>query len=121
MLSVKLKFRPSTIDGREGSLYYRLIYKRIVRQIGVPFKIFEHEWNKEIECITNNDSSRKCYLESVIWYVKSDLERFQHIYNEYIETHKPFTIDDIVESFSASSSGLRIFIYTYVDFYIIST
>ena len=82
MLSVKLKFRPSTIDGKEGSLYYQLIYKRTVRQVGVPFKIFEYEWNKESEYINNNGSvNRKCYLESVIWYIKSDLERFQNIYN----------------------------------------
>lgn len=113
MLSVKLKFRPSTIDGKEGSLYYRLIYKRTVRQVGVPFKIFEYEWNKGHECITNNDSvNRKCYLESVIWYVKSDLERFQRIYDNYIETNTAFTLDDIVESFSVTSSGLTLFIYT---------
>ena len=112
MLSVKLKFRPSTIDGKEGSLYYRLIYKRTVRQVGVPFKIFEYEWNKESECINNNGSvNRKCYLDSVIWYVKSDLERFQNIYIAYYESNEPFELDDIIEKFNGTTSGLTLFIY----------
>ena len=31
MVSVKLKFRPSKIEGKEGSLIYQLIYLRKVR------------------------------------------------------------------------------------------
>ena len=32
MVSIKLKFRPSTIEGKAGSLYYQVIYMRKVRQ-----------------------------------------------------------------------------------------
>lgn len=33
MASVRVKFRPSTIGGREGTLYYQVIHNRVVRQI----------------------------------------------------------------------------------------
>lgn len=33
MASVKVKFRPSTTGGREGSIYYQVIHNRAVRQI----------------------------------------------------------------------------------------
>lgn len=112
MLSVKLKLSPSTIDGKECSLYYQLIYKRTVRQVRIPFKIFEYEWDNDSELIKNNNTiNRKCYLESVIWFVKSDMERFQNIYKIYAESNKPFSIDDIVQQFSIATSGLTLFIY----------
>ena len=112
MLSVKLKLSPSTIDGKECSLYYQLIYKRIVRQVRIPFKIFEYEWDNDSELIKNNNTiNRKCYLESVIWFVKSDMERFQNIYKIYAESNKPFSLDDIVQQFSIATSGLTLFIY----------
>ena len=33
MPTIKIKFRPSTIEGKEGSLFYQIIHKRVVRQI----------------------------------------------------------------------------------------
>ena len=33
MASIKVKFRPSTASGREGSIYYQVIHGRIVRQV----------------------------------------------------------------------------------------
>ena len=31
MASVKVKFRPSTIEGKTGALYFQVIHRRIVR------------------------------------------------------------------------------------------
>ena len=45
MISVKVKFRPSTVDGKEGSLYYQIIYKRVPRQFVTDYKIKTTEWN----------------------------------------------------------------------------
>lgn len=40
MASIKVKFRPSTIDGKEGTLYYQVIHNRVVRQINTDYKLF---------------------------------------------------------------------------------
>ena len=34
MTSIKVKFRPSATDGKEGSIYYQVIRNRAVRQTG---------------------------------------------------------------------------------------
>ena len=33
MASVKVKFRPSTIEGKEGTVYYQIIQNRVIRQL----------------------------------------------------------------------------------------
>ena len=45
MASVKVKFRPSATDGREGSIYYQVIHNRAVRQITADLHVHESEWN----------------------------------------------------------------------------
>ena len=39
MASVKVKFRPSTIGGKEGTLYYQVIHNREVRQLYTYHKL----------------------------------------------------------------------------------
>ena len=47
MTSIKLKFRPSTTPGKEGSIVFQLIYGRAVRRITSEYKIFAEEWDDE--------------------------------------------------------------------------
>ena len=46
MATVKVKFRPSSVDGREGTVYYQVIHGRVARQINTSYKLFPAEWSK---------------------------------------------------------------------------
>ena len=46
MATVKIKFRPSSVDGREGTVYYQVIHGRVARQINTSYKLFPAEWDK---------------------------------------------------------------------------
>ena len=39
MASVKVKFRPSTVLGHEGIVYYQIIHERKVRQLRTEYKV----------------------------------------------------------------------------------
>lgn len=39
MASIKIKFRPSTVDGKEGGLYFLIIQNRVIRQMNTDYKI----------------------------------------------------------------------------------
>lgn len=45
MTSIKVKFRPSTTKGKEGSIYYQVIHKRVVRQIKTDYCVFKEQKN----------------------------------------------------------------------------
>ena len=51
MASIKVKFRPSTASGREGSIYYQVIHGRIVRQVKTDYRIFDTEWDKKTSSV----------------------------------------------------------------------
>lgn len=40
MASIKIKFRVSTVNGKEGSIYYQIIHGRTVRQVRTNYRLF---------------------------------------------------------------------------------
>ena len=43
MASVKVKSRPSTIEGKEGTIYYQIIQNRVIRQLKTDYRIYINE------------------------------------------------------------------------------
>lgn len=65
MSSVKVKFRPSTINGKEGTIYYQIIKSRVIRQLKTDYRLFSYEWDISAESISFTGSVRPDYLESL--------------------------------------------------------
>lgn len=113
MISVKVKFRPSTVDGKEGSLYYQIIYKRVPRQFVTDYKIKTTEWNiysGNLE-FSQADMPRYNYLSTVIQKIEWDKRRFQQIFNRLLSSNKTFTTDDIVQEFQNHYEEITLFNY----------
>ncbi len=47
--SIRLKFRPSTLPGCEGSLFFQFIRNREVKGLTTQYKLFPEEWNPLLE------------------------------------------------------------------------
>ena len=45
MITIKVKFRESTIKKKKGTIYYLLTRNKEYREITTPYKIHSHEWN----------------------------------------------------------------------------
>mgnify|MGYP000780536408 FL=1 len=46
MASIKVKFRPSSTIGKEGTIYYQIINKRVIRQLRTDYRIYADEWDE---------------------------------------------------------------------------
>ena len=65
MVTIKLRLRPSTAQGKAGRLYYQLTHKRQTRYIMTDYRIFPNEWNQQKKClIVPTDAQRATYVES---------------------------------------------------------
>lgn len=85
MASVKAKFRPSSIDGKEGSIYYQVIHNRVVRHIRTDYRIFESEWNGKLSMIdipTMLPAERKHHLRLIVQQVNRDVGRLESVIKE---------------------------------------
>lgn len=99
MTSIKLKFRPSTTPGKEGSIVFQLIYGRTVRRITSRYKIFAGEWNGEVGRIAlpTSSSPRYAHLVSVESALQWELNRLQRMVQESVLVN----LDEIAANFSS--------------------
>ena len=112
MASVKVKFRPSSIDDKEGSIYYQVIHNRVVRQIRTDCRIFESEWNgKTLTVVVPVWASdeRKNYLQSIVRCIAWDIKRLKAIIALYDKRSESYTADDIVTKFDKQANEQSLF------------
>lgn len=113
MVSIKLKFRPSMVSGKLGSLYYQVIYKREVRQVLTEYKIFVYEWDSDNESLilSTTDMLRYNYLSAAKQKIECDNRRFQHIIRRLSYSNRPFKVDAVVQAFLNQSPEDTLFNY----------
>lgn len=105
MATVKVKFRESSVAGREGTLYYQVTHLRVVRQIHTDFNVFPHEWDVVVGNVIvpeNCNPNRAAYLQCVAPETKLGVCRLEQIIDGLQQSGIPFTADDIVRSFRSS-------------------
>ena len=109
MASVKVKFRPSTIEGKEGTIYYQIIQNRVIRQLKTDYRIFTNEWNEAGSCIIVGSSERSNLLLSLQERMEWDLKRLDMIIRQQDNRKAGYTADDIIASFQSNTEGQSLF------------
>ena len=109
MASVKVKFRPSTIEGKEGSIYYQIIQNRVIRQLKTDYRIFTVEWDETENCIIVGSSERSNLILSLKERMEWDLKRLDMIIHQLDNRKAGYTADDIVASFQSNTEGQSLF------------
>lgn len=102
MASIKVKYRPSTARGKEGSIYYQIIHGRIVRQIKTEYRLFDTEWDKgtsSVRIMPEIGESRKNYLREVAEHIDWDTRRLKAIVAQY-DKQGCYSADSIVEKYN---------------------
>ena len=109
MASIKVKFRPSTNENKEGTIYYQVIQNRVIRQLKTDYRLFMHEWNEVENSIVLTNNSRKNYLQSIGERIDWDIKRLQSIINQYENKRVKYTADDIISTFQKQANEQSLF------------
>ncbi len=112
MASIKVKYRPSTTDSKEGGIYYQVIHGRIVRQINTDCRLFRYEWDSSasaVKILPSTTENRKSYLQSVVERIKWDKKRLEAVIALLDGKGKPYTADEVVERFKDNAGTLSLF------------
>lgn len=112
MATVKPKFRPSTVDGKEGTLFYRIIHNRRSHRIRTGYKLFPSEWDERSGGILippGSDEGRKNYLAVLQDRVAGDTDRLNRIIASYEQELRTYTYADILADYSAPEGADTLF------------
>jgi hypothetical protein len=110
MASVKLKFRPSTVEGKEGTLFFQIIHNRVVRQCATNYRISDEEWSEEQSTIINgDDDSRNRELSALRERIRWDTERLHHLIGKFESKGAPYSAEDVIAEFERISREHTLF------------
>jgi len=116
MTTVKVKFRASSVPTREGTLFYRIIHNRVVRQVDTGCKLYPHEWNAkdaDIVFLADVGDNRRNYLVSLKDTLHKGTMQLQGIISRLERTGKNYTAENVVERYIASSDTGGFIFFTY--------
>lgn len=98
--TVKVKFRPSTVEDRPGTIVYLVTHRRIARQITTSYKVFPREWDEEqSKPIAADNDGRAAIVQSIIRKLCSDMERLSAIIERFDNGCGSYSSDDVVAEF----------------------
>ena len=109
MASIKVKFRPSINENKEGTIYYQIIQNRVIRQLKTDYRLFMHEWSEEESEIKTPNNSRQNYLQSIEERIDWDIKRLQSIINHLGSKRQRYTTDDIISTFQKQANEQSLF------------
>ena len=109
MASIKVKFRPSTNENKEGTIYYQIIQNRVIRQLKTDYRLFMHEWDEEESSIITANNSRQNYIQSIEERIDWDIKRLQTIINQLENKRVKYTADDIIDTFQKQANEQSLF------------
>ena len=110
MASIKVKFRPSTVADREGTVYYQIIHERKARQFVSRYKVFPSEWDVARATVRAvPERERNSFLLSVRERISMDVERLTKIDRRLESAGQTYTADDVIYEFNRYAHEYSLF------------
>lgn len=110
MASIKVKFRPSTVTNREGTVYYQIIHERKVRQLLTRYHVYPSEWDEKRSMVTtSNKSERRSFILSIRERIRWDMERLTKINRKLDADGLSYTADDVIDEFYIYTNEYSLF------------
>ena len=115
MATVKIKFRPSTVDGNQGTIFYQVIHNRVARQHKTGYHLYSYEWNKHLSEVVfpKLDENRKHYLSVINDKIHTDTKTIQNIISEFEHSGCIYTADNVIARFV--SDNPKYFLFSFME------
>jgi hypothetical protein len=106
MATVKLKFRPSMVADRPGTIIYLITHRRTVRQITTEYRVFSDEWDeKQSRLETINKYERAETVRIISRRIHLDMERLNTIIENFDSKCQEYSSEDIISEFWNTSNA----------------
>lgn len=97
MATVKVKFRPSTVADRPGTIVYFITHHRIIRQIATKYKVFPDEWDeKQSKLIIPSSSKRMETIQALMQKIRRDVEKLNEIIEALDCRRQGYSSEDVI-------------------------
>ena len=108
MTSIKIKFRPSSVEGKEGCIYIQIIHNRVVRQLNTDYRIFASEWDENSETVMAN-GDRANIVNAIKERLTWDMARLKKVISQFETEQSRYTADEVITAFHKLTKEVSLF------------
>ena len=108
MTSIKTKLRPSSVEGKEGSIYFQIIHNRVVRQLNMAYKIFASEWDEKAETIIAN-GDRINIINAIKERMAWDIARLEKAVAQLETKRGRYSADEVITVYHKLTNEVSLF------------
>lgn len=110
MTTIKVKFRPSMVIDREGTIYYQVIHERKVRQLLTKYRVFPHEWDDGRSMVRSYlKCDRDLFVGAIRERIHRDIERLAKIAHKFDGKGIAYTADDVIDEIKRYANEYSLF------------
>lgn len=102
MATVKVKLRPSSVQGKAGTIYYQVTHRRLIRQITTTIHILPENWEECSQRIISHDNN----VAQLQNRIDCDVSLLFAIIKRFEADGIIFSTDDIVSQFKNPNSHI---------------
>lgn len=99
MATLRIKFRPSTVAGRPGSIIYRITCRNVTRYVVSGCKIYPEEWDAAQSEAMPVHAARTGTIMLINQKLRNDATRIANIIDSMSDNPALLTADGIVARF----------------------
>ena len=112
MATVKIKFRASSVAGKEGTLYYHIIHQRKLRWISTDYHVYPEEWNaRKSSVIVSNSNNRQAHLQLIQSQIDWEMKQMQCIIHDKEMDGVSYSVDDLANEIQQLPTSQSVFMF----------
>ena len=112
MVTVKIKFRASSVAGKEGTLYYHIIHQRKLRWISTDYHVYPEEWNaRKSSVIVSNSNNRQAHLQLIQSQIDWEMKQMQCIIHDKEMDGVSYSVDDLANEIQQLPTSQSVFTF----------
>ena len=112
MATVKVKFRASSVAGKEGTLYYHIIHQRKLRWISTDYHVYPEEWNaRKSSVIVSNSNNRQAHLQLIQSQIDWEMKQMQCIIHDKEMDGVSYSVDDLANEIQQLPTSQSVFTF----------
>ena len=97
MTTVKVKLRPSSVEGKAGVIYYQITHNRKTQQITTKFRICSSDWDADEEKVVNEAPNRSMVQNRI----DSDVALLRRIIADLDSCGADYSVSDVINRYKS--------------------
>ena len=107
MATVKVKLRPSSVEGKAGVIYYQITHNRKTRQITTKLRVSPTDWDADEEKLVLSAPNRSMIQNRI----DSDVALLRRVIADLDSSGTDYSVEDIVNRYKSPQSHILVLDY----------